>query len=221
MPHQMITHLFMHGDFGHFFYNMFALWLFGNKLENFWGSKKFLVFYIVSGLGAALIHLGWLSYELYPIVSEVTAYTSSPSLDKFVSFFQKYGVPQAIGLDEVNEFANKWSNDIQNAAFVSDSLVFVKKTGDLIVSRPTVGASGAVFGCLAAFGYLFPNSYIYSNLIFPIKAKWLVLFYTAGELWMVYTNSGGNVAHFAHLGGALIGFLLVLYWNKTNRNTFY
>ncbi|MBO9572180.1 MAG: rhomboid family intramembrane serine protease, partial [Chitinophagaceae bacterium] len=86
----------------------------------------------------------------------------------------------------------------------------------------TVGASGAVFGCLAAFGYLFPNSLLYVYFFFPIKAKWFVIFYAALELWLGVNNSAGdNVAHWAHLGGALVGFLLVLYWNKNNRRHFY
>ena len=90
------------------------------------------------------------------------------------------------------------------------------------VNTPTVGASGAVFGCLAAFGYLFPNSLIYMYFFIPIKAKWFVIFYAALELWLGVQNSAGdNVAHWAHLGGALVGFLLVLYWNKRNRRHFY
>jgi membrane associated rhomboid family serine protease len=86
----------------------------------------------------------------------------------------------------------------------------------------TVGASGAVFGCLAAFGYLFPNSVLYIYALLPIKAKWFVLIYAGMELYLGVQNSAGdNVAHWAHLGGALVGFLLTLYWNKNNRKTFY
>ena len=90
------------------------------------------------------------------------------------------------------------------------------------INQATVGASGAVFGCLAAFGYLFPNSLIYLYFFIPIKAKWFVLMYAAMEFFMGVRNSAGdNVAHWAHLGGALVGFLLVLYWNKTRRRRFY
>jgi len=90
------------------------------------------------------------------------------------------------------------------------------------INTITVGASGAVFGCLAAFGYLFPNSLIYMYFFIPVKAKWFVIFYAGLELWLGVQNSAGdNVAHWAHLGGALVGFLLVLYWNKRNRRNFY
>jgi membrane associated rhomboid family serine protease len=92
---------------------------------------------------------------------------------------------------------------------------------DYKLNVPTVGASGAVFGCLAAFGYLFPNSIVYAYLI-PMKAKWFVILYAGLELWLGLQNSAGdNVAHWAHLGGALVGFLLVLYWNRNNRRRFY
>jgi len=90
------------------------------------------------------------------------------------------------------------------------------------LNQATVGASGAIFGCLAAFGYLFPNTMIYVYFFLPVKAKWFVLIYAGLELWLGVNNSAGdNVAHWAHLGGALVGFLLVLYWNKTNRRNFY
>lgn len=178
-PHQIVTHLFMHGSFGHLFFNMFALWMFGQVLENHFGAKRFLIFYMVSGLGAALLHLGVLYYELQPVWE---AFRSLP--------------PQ------------------QQAEFV-ESPMFRLNTA-------TVGASGAVFGCLAAFGYLFPNQPLYLYFLLPIKAKWFVLIYAGLELWMGIRNSAGdNVAHFAHLGGALAGFLLVFFWNKTDRRRFY
>ena len=220
-PHQLVTHMFMHGDFFHFFFNMFALWMFGNMLENFWGSKRFLTFYVLCGLGAAAIHLGWLSYEMQPMMSDVAAFQLSPSPRKFIAFFQEHGVGRGMDVEQLNTLANRWSTDLSNPAYINDSIVYVKEGSQAILSRPTVGASGAVFGCLAAFGYLFPNTLIYIYFFFPIKAKWFVILYAAAELWMGIRNSGGSVAHFAHLGGALIGFLLVWYWNKRNRKTFY
>ena len=220
-PYQLVTHMFMHGDFFHFFFNMFALWMFGNMLENFWGSKRFLTFYVLCGLGAAAIHLGWLSYEMQPMLRDVAAFQLSPSPGKFIAFFQEHGIGRGMNVEQLNTLANRWSTDLSNAAYINDSIVYVKEGSQSILSRPTVGASGAVFGCLAAFGYLFPNTLIYIYFFFPIKAKWFVILYAAAELWMGVRNSGGSVAHFAHLGGALIGFLLVWYWNKRNRKTFY
>lgn len=178
-PHQLITHLFMHGGWSHLLFNMLALWMFGSILENVWGPKRFLMFYILCGLGAAVLHLGVLYMEM------------SPVMDTF----------RQLPISKQQELL--YSPNFK-------------------VNTATVGASGAVFGCLAAFGYLFPNSLIYLYFFIPMKAKWFVIIYAAIELWLGVNNSAGdNVAHWAHLGGALVGFLLVLYWNKKNRRHFY
>jgi membrane associated rhomboid family serine protease len=176
-PWQFITYMFMHStdDFSHIFFNMFALWMFGSVLENVWGPKRFLTFYIVCGLGAALCHM-------------IVLYFENQSL--------------------INDF-NTWSIAEQqyNAAALKS-----------VLNGGTIGASGAVFGCLAAFGYLFPNDYLYVMALFPVKAKWLVIMYAAVELFSAIQNSAGDtVAHVAHLGGALVGFLMVYFWNNTNR----
>lgn len=179
-PHQIVTHMFMHGSWTHIIFNMLALWMFGSILENVWGSKRFLVFYMLCGLGAAFLHLGALYVELKDNVASL----------------EQMGVAMH-NSDMYYELLYK-------------------------INTPTVGASGAVFGCLAAFGYLFPNSLIYLYFFIPIKAKWFVIIYAGLELWLGVNNSAGdNVAHWAHLGGALVGFLLVLYWNKRNRRHFY
>lgn len=178
-PHQLVTHLFLHGGFSHIFFNMFALWMFGQTLENHFGSKRFLIFYLVSGLGAAILHLAVLYFDLQPVWE---AFRSLPP---------------------------------EQQAEIARSPAFK-------INVETVGASGAIFGCLAAFGYLFPNTMIYVYALLPMKAKWFVLIYAGLELWLGIRNSAGdNVAHFAHLGGALAGFLLVLFWNKTDRRRFY
>jgi len=177
-PHQLVTHLFMHGGIDHIFFNMFALWMFGSILENLWGAKRFLIFYMACGLGAAILHLVTLYIELGPAFEELSR---MPFPKREEIMYGRYNINSA-----------------------------------------TVGASGAVFGCLAAFGYLFPNSLIYLYFLFPVKAKWFVLFYGAMELWLGIRNSAGdNVAHWAHLGGALVGLILVWFWNKTNRRNFY
>ena len=178
-PHQLITHMFMHGGWDHLFFNMFALWMFGSTLENVWGPKRFLFFYIMCGLGAALLHL----FTLY-IQNE--------------QYFQLLNTLDA-------------TYDQETIAAVQFRL-----------NEPTIGASGAVFGCLAAFGYLFPNSLIYLYFLVPIRAKWFVLIYAGVELWLGIRNSAGDsVAHWAHLGGAIVGFLIVYYWNRSNRRRFY
>jgi len=178
-PWQFITHLFMHGSIGHIFGNMLALWMFGSILENLWGPKRFLIFYLVCGLGAALCHM-------------IVLYVENQHL------LQQYNALSYIEQQQVR------------------ARVFN------IIDEPTLGASGAVFGCLAAFGYLFPNTYIYLYFFVPIKAKWFVIMYAAFELMNAIQNSAGdNVAHVAHLGGALVGFILVYFWNKNNRRNFY
>jgi len=178
-PYQLITHMFMHGGIDHLFFNMFALWMFGSLLENYWGAKRFLQFYLICGLGAALLHLGVLYFELKPVWETFQA------------------MPKEI--KDQWEYSNRFR-----------------------LNEATVGASGAIFGCLAAFGYLFPNSLIYVYFLFPMKAKWFVLIYAGFELWLGVRNSAGdNVAHFAHLGGALAGIIIILIWNKTNRKTLY
>lgn len=178
-PHQLVTHMFLHGGFSHILFNMLAVWMFGSVLENLWGGKRFLIFYMLCGLGAAALHLGVLYMEMNDVVAKFNSLPAEQQQE--LLYNPNYRLNQA-----------------------------------------TVGASGAVFGCLAAFGYLFPNTLIYVYFFLPVKAKWFVIFYAALELWMGVQNSAGdNVAHWAHLGGALVGFLLVLYWNKNNRRNFY
>jgi len=187
-PHQLITHMFMHGNFEHILFNMFALWMFGSLLENHWGPKRFIQFYVISGLGAAVLHLIVLYFEM------ASTY----------------------------EYIRSLPGDLQLQLLRAPGYSTVE--GALInpLNTPTLGASGAVFGCLAAFGYLFPNSLIYVYFLIPIKAKWFVIIYGALELWLGFRNSAGdNVAHFAHLGGAIAGLIMVIIWNKTNRKTLY
>lgn len=220
-PHQLITHLFMHGSFTHILFNMFALWMFGSMLENMWGPKRFLIFYILCGLGAAALHLGWLFLETRTLLADASLFQQIPTPEKMFNFFDKYGVHRNMNIQNLNTLMNQWRFDPSNVNYIEQGRDAVKEGADLLISTPTVGASGAVFGCLAAFGYLFPNSLIYIYMFIPVKAKWFVIIYAGIELWLGVSNSGGNIAHFAHLGGALIGFLLVVYWNKKNRRTFY
>ena len=168
MPYQLFTYMFMHANFEHIFFNMFALWMFGNTLENIWGSKRFLLYYIICGLGAAV----------------------SQEVVQFIDF----------------EMRTDW----QGLAILNDGMREVLNTWN------TVGASGAVYGLLLAFGMLFPNSRIYLYFLFPIKAKWFVIGYAVIELLSGFFTSG-NVAHFAHLGGMLFGLILILIWKKKGK----
>jgi len=186
-PHQLVTYMFMHGGFGHILFNMFALWMFGNALENVWGPKRFLIFYMVTGIGAGLLQL----LVMYIQISSVEA-----KLD-----FETIAMVREQGFQILQEGKN-----------YADPILG-KLNG--LYNSTTVGASGAVFGLLLGFGMLFPNSIIYLYFAIPIKAKYFVIGYGALELIMGFRNSASdNVAHFAPLGGMLFGYFLIMYWKK-------
>ena len=220
-PHQLITYMFMHdkSGIGHLFVNMFALWMFGSTLENYLGPKKFISFYLLCGIGAALAHLGVLYFENISLFKDLALLKTNPTLDNYLGLYNRYGLQN---YDPIPQLVQAWKNDPTNFDYSIKGVGLFSQYVDLSISTPTVGASGSVFGVLAAFGYLFPNSLIYFYFFIPIKAKWFVIMYAGLELFSGIRNSAGdNVAHFAHLGGAVVGFLLVYFWNKTDRQNFY
>ena len=165
---QPVTHMFMHGGFWHLFFNMYTLYFFGRVLEERWGARKFLVFYFVTGLGAALVHTGveWLQMQ-------------------------------------------HWMGLVAEGSMAAQAKIHALKM------TPTVGASGAIYGVLMGFAMLYPDAIL--SLVFPpvsMKAKWFVLIFAAIELLTGVTGMGGGIAHFAHLGGLIFGYLLILYWKK-------
>ncbi|MEP7163076.1 MAG: rhomboid family intramembrane serine protease [Ferruginibacter sp.] len=173
-PYQLVTHMFMHGGIFHIIFNMLALWMFGSIIERAWGPKRFLLFYLVCGIGAGLAQMGAYMQQFWAVDHNQVLYD-----------VYEYQTAMRLGC--------------------------------------TVGASGAIMGVLAAFGYLFPNTQLFIMPIpFPVKAKWAILGFIALDVFGgVVKVQGDNIAHFAHVGGALIGFLIVYYWNKTNKQTFY
>ncbi|TXB65352.1 rhomboid family intramembrane serine protease [Vicingus serpentipes] len=194
-PHQLVTYMFMHSfQFTHLLFNMFAVWMFGRVLEGVWGSKRFLIYYMITGVGAGLIQLLVIHLRLMPLYDALSPEDLSFIMDKGYDILQS-------GQNFTDPIAGKF-NALMNVT--------------------TVGASGSVFGILLAFGMLFPNTEL--MLLFPpipIKAKWFVIIYGAIELYSgMANNAGDNVAHFAHLGGMLFGFVLIKYWQK-NSNHFY
>ncbi len=217
---QYITYMFMHGGMGHIFFNMFALWMFGNVLENVWGSKRFITYYMVTGIGAALIQtlIGW--WDISHIQSALDVYAQNPSPTAFSGFLQShfsgYYNPAA-----VNDFLSTWRSHPGSTEYVNESINSVHELLKLKMDIPIVGASGAVFGVLLAFGMMFPNSLIYVYFAIPIKAKWFVVIYGVLELYYgIANNRGDNVAHFAHLGGMIFGFFLIKYWQKKSIERF-
>lgn len=171
---QLVTYMFMHANFQHIFFNMFAVWMFGRTLEHVLGSKRFLTYYMVCGIGAGLVQ-------------------------ELVQYIQ---------------YALEWSNyDSVNTG------LSIIPMSEFLNMMTTVGASGAVYGILLAFGMLFPETKMFVFPIpFPIKAKFFVIGYAVIELFAGFGSSGDGVAHFAHLGGMIFGFLLIMYWRKKNRN---
>lgn len=219
-PHQIITHLFMHGSPGHLFMNMFTLWMFGSTLENVWGPKRFLIFYVICGIGAALCHLGVLTYDNMHLTRDAEAFLRESSYSNFALLDRNYDLNFAnFRVEGLKEAFSQNPNDPQ---LIQDARVYVQAFVAYYRNVATVGASGAVYGILIAFGYLFPNSLIFLYFLFPLKAKYFVGILIVLELISGIQNSAGdNVAHFAHLGGALFGFLLLKIWNKNNRRHFY
>jgi len=226
-PHQLITHMFMHANFTHLFFNMFTLWMFGKILENKWGSKRFLTYYLITGFGAALIYVGYIQFQIYNISSQLDT-------------------------ELINQVLNA-SRDSKISANQSDILSMQKLYA--LINVPMLGASGAVYGLLLAFGMIFPNTRLemYVSLLIlisfeiifsiplpifnifiillvlsrinpelnnyiwytiPIQAKYFVLAYGILELYLsiMYTNDG--IAHLAHLGGMIFGIILLKYWKK-------
>ncbi len=182
--YQIFTYMFMHSGFEHILFNMFAVWMFGRILETVWGSQRFLFFYIICGIGAGL-------------VQEVTQYFEFAHHMSDLAQLSTYPADTIIPINGISQTASQW-------------MVLYQK----VISIPTVGASGAVYAILMAFAMLFPNQEIFIfPLPMPIKAKWLIIGYFILELSMGITSNDG-IAHFAHLGGMVFGFLLIMYWRK-------
>lgn len=217
-PWQLVTHMFMHAGLGHLFFNMFALWMFGSVLENLWGPKRFLIFYLVCGLGAAVLHLASMYYDSSALITEFNNLKANLNPDAFVHFVNKYGVPPEYTLEEANKILNDLRSNNNNFEAQNEALSLLAGTTNQFISYPTVGASGAVFGCLAAFGLLFPNHLLYFYFFVPVKAKWFVTGYILLEIFLGFQNTpGDNVARFAHVGGAVMGLILAYFWKKNNR----
>ena len=187
---QLVTYMFMHANFEHIFFNMFALFMFGRTLEYVWGAKRFLIYYLVAGVGAAAIQEAVGAVRYYSLVSEMNPADVAIVLEN--------------GLDALKQHKN----------FINPSLAEL----NLVVNATTVGASGAIYAILLGFGMLFPNERIFVFPIpAPIKAKFFVFGYALIELLLGVSGNPDGVAHFAHLGGMLFGLVLILHWRKKGK----
>jgi len=197
LPWQPLTHMFMHGDVGHIFFNMFGLYMFGTPIEQMWGRKKFIFFYLSAGFGAAALQLGLYYYQVGDITDLLVAEGLTSS--QISSFFNTRDLPYSI------------AEQLGREKLLSGLSAF---------NGVMVGASGALYGVLVAFAFSFPNARL--MLLFPpipVKAKILVPILILGDLFFGFTSySIGPVAHFAHVGGAITGFIMMWYWKKNQFN---
>lgn len=220
-PYQFITYMFMHSSTNpsHILFNMFALWMFGNAMENIWGPKRFLIYYIITGIGAAITHYVVFYFEISPALAAINQFLDQPSTAALNSFLNSeyFRISSLSMQDSFNIFRENYnqmssSNPTQALQLSVDYMSQYKV--DFLNAPVVIGASGAVFGILLAFGMTFPNSLIYVFFAIPIRAKYFVMIYGAIELFSGVYQTQSNVAHFAHLGGMLFGFLLIKYWNR-------
>jgi len=196
---QPITYMFMHGSLGHIFFNMFSLYAFGSTLEHFWGAKKFLFFYLSCGLGSIFFQMGINYFEFHSALDILV----SAGYDKGDVFNTLY----------TGQYNTAWEQILGVENFESFMRTYTVKT---------VGASGAIYGLLAAFAFMFPNAELALMFIpIPIKAKIFVPILILIDLFSGVTGKsfmGDNIAHFAHVGGALVGIVIVLFWKKNQFN---
>jgi len=224
-PWQIISYMFMHGDFGHLFFNMFALWMFGSTIENVWGGKRFLIYYLITGIGAALIHYIIIFFQISSELTLINQFLNEPILQNLILLTDQHQFHIAPYSGEIyTQFLNfeehfrLWQLNPANSVYQDYAHSFITEYKEYYLnSYNVIGASGSVFGLLLAFGMMFPNSRIYLYFLFPIKAKWFVIAYGALELFYGVTGSADGVAHFAHLGGMLFGIILILIWRRHDR----
>jgi membrane associated rhomboid family serine protease len=220
-PWQFLTYMFLHGSWGHLISNMFGLISFGPMLEQRWGGPRFLTFWLICGLGAGGLYQGVRYYENAKMEQAAAEFHRQPTGGDFANFFRS-NFPEANGYESL---ARGLQQNPQNADYIDAANKAVDGVVEEVKNSPyagMLGASGALFGVLFAFAYLFPNTELFLLFFpFPIKAKYFVFFYALYELYSgVHRTPGDNVAHFAHLGGLLIGFIVLKFWER-GRQQFY
>jgi len=208
-PYQIITHFFMHGGIVHIFMNMLLFVMLGTFLEQLWGPKRFFVFYIASAIGAFTLYNIIGVYEIVELKQTMSSFLNVTTLDNIIHSSSMFDLEL-----NINEYLNTLSSSNVDVNAISRYISFAK--------TPLVGASGAVFGIMAAFAILFPNTEFMLYFAIPVKAKFLVGGYFLWELYKSFNGTpGDNVAHLAHVGGAIVGALIILYWRKTDKKHFW
>lgn len=231
--YQFVTYMFVHAGIFHLFLNMFILWMFGSVLEYIWNSKKFLFYFFLTGIGAALLHLAVSTFLINRLEEKVNEYQSNPTYSNYTEFVQEEvgevpeplleddvpeeGLPGGVRvLREIKELERKWAKQPEDETFRERSIDLVQQYLRFQIDLPSVGASGAVFGILLAFGMIFPNAIIYLFFMFPMKAKYFVILLGALELYFGVSQDD-NIANFAHLGGMIFGYILLKVWREKPR----
>jgi len=214
-PYQFFTYMFAHGGLMHLLFNMLGLVFLAPLLEQFWGPKKFLIFYLVTGIGAGVFYEGVKYAQTIPMKHSIEAYEENPNPDDFALFMSKYAPQYYNSIYDFIEYYNTHEEEGKQ-----QSISYVHQIYATIINVPMVGASGAIYGILMAFGLLFPNTQL--MLLFPpipIKAKYFVLILGGIAIYSEFSSkSGDNVAHLAHLGGMLFAFIMIRVWSKDRRN---
>ncbi|HLW21226.1 MAG TPA: rhomboid family intramembrane serine protease [Cyclobacteriaceae bacterium] len=219
MPFQLLTYMFMHADFWHLFSNMLGLFIFGPLLEQFLGPKKLLILWMVCGVGSGVLYSGYTAYQMNSLGNKIEQFSENPDPEEFNRFVSENRHLFGPG---IYDLIDDYSRNPEDKTLKDRALSNMAGVWELKSNIPMVGASGALFGVLIAFGMLFPNTQLF--LLFPpmpIKAKYLVLFYGLYTVYNIFvSNPLDNVAHFAHLSGLVIGAALILFW-KRSRTNFY
>lgn len=216
-PYQFFTYMWLHGGFRHLFYNMIMVFFLGPILEQTWGSKRFATFYLVCGLGAGILYGAADFIEKYPVKRDIETYIADPSPDAFEAFVIKHR--SKLNRDAAGELLERYQ---QSPSYESNTIAALMSLyEDYINIGSMVGASGALYGLLFAFAYLFPNMEVYIYFLFPVKAKYIAFAAIVFSIYSEFNRApGDNVAHLAHLSGMLIAFVLLRIWKNDNK-TFY
>lgn len=217
---QYVTYMWLHADLLHLFSNMFAVLIFAPMLERVWGSKRFLTFYLITGIGAGVL------YGVADVVSkgsikeDTQVFLADPNPDAFYYYVSDHG--KGYDMVQLTEFYERYFDDPKNPHHRSQAIYFVNTIYNNKRNSRMVGASGAVFGVLLAFAMLFPNTELLLLFFpFPIKAKYLVFMYGAWELYSeIFKKVGDNISHITHLSGMLVAFLILKYWQRQRGNFF-
>ncbi|MEN9522098.1 MAG: hypothetical protein RL065_475 [Bacteroidota bacterium] len=228
-PNQLFTNLFMHANFDHLFFNMVSLVMFGSALENYMGTKKFLIFYFIAGLGGSLLNWAVNFYQYYHIANGAQFFLDNSTPRILESFIEKFNIiSNSRFISENISIIDDWVKNSANSSGLSNVKMIISdyKTHladvDLRFARVSIGASGSIFGLMIAYGFLFPDNMLYMMFFIPIKAKYWAVLGVMIEYYITYANvPGDHINHLAHLGGGLMGLILIYFWNKQNKNNYY